>query len=398
MTMRLITRERFSVAQTFSILTALMIALVGLTIVPAHHTAGAQFLPLFAEPGSRWQVISGYNTFTHSVADGNDPYALDIAREDADTSGSIVYSPVTGTVRYADDHCVGLTDQSGVGILMCHLFPDAGARGRAISRGQRLGVVAPPGAAGNNGVSHIHIALTPPNSSAPMPFTGAYALEGVEMPATTEPAAYTGNRFTSTLRRAPIVDAGVDLTVAPRAGVTLGASVTNPEGGALTYTWTQTAGTSVVLTGASGLTGQFTAPLTATTLTFRFTVTELATGDQISDTVTIRVASSVSATATPTATSPASSTTTSSAGTVPRMVSGSVPATGFGLVVFSGGTTAQLVTASGCPAATVAFWTVSNGAFTIYVPGTTVTAVNADWNRIMGSSLPANTPLLARCR
>ena len=168
-----------------------MIALVGLTVVPAHRTEGASYLPLFAEPGSRWQVISGYNTATHSVADANDPYALDIAREDADTSGSIVYSPVSWIVRYADDHCVGLTDTAGVGILMCHLFPDAGARGRAIARGQRLGVVAPPGAAGNNGVSHIHIALTPAGSRLPMPFTGAYALEGVEMSPTTDPAAYT---------------------------------------------------------------------------------------------------------------------------------------------------------------------------------------------------------------
>lgn len=72
---------------------------------------------------------------------------------------------------------------------------------------------------------------------------------------------------------------------------------------------------------------------------------------------------------------------------------------GFGLVVFSGGTNAALVAASGCTAASLTFWsTNASGEFDTYVPGALVSAVNAAWNSRFTSGIPANTPLIGRCQ
>ena len=79
--------------------------------------------------------------------------------------------------------------------------------------------------------------------------------------------------------------------------------------------------------------------------------------------------------------------------------SGSVPAAGgFGLIVASGDIKG-VVTASGCPAASAAFWATVNGNFVTYVPGTTITAVNADFLAASPNGiLPAATPLIAKCK
>ena len=79
--------------------------------------------------------------------------------------------------------------------------------------------------------------------------------------------------------------------------------------------------------------------------------------------------------------------------------SGSVPAAGgFGLIVASGDIKG-VVTASGCPSASAAFWATVNGNFVTYVPGTTITAVNADFLAASPNGiLPAATPLIAKCK
>jgi hypothetical protein len=87
---------------------------------------------------------------------------------------------------------------------------------------------------------------------------------------------------------------------------------------------------------------------------------------------------------------------TSGSGTIS---SGSVPAAGgFGLVVFGGGTTDQLVAASGCPAATSAFYATVNGDFVTYVPGTSIAAVNAAFMAAFPAGIPAGTPLIGKCK
>jgi hypothetical protein len=95
----------------------------------------------------------------------------------------------------------------------------------------------------------------------------------------------------------------------------------------------------------------------------------------------------------------ATGTGTAPAGGSGAIVSGSIPKTGgFGLVVFGGGTVQQLVTATGCPTATMAVWATVAGNFVVYVPGTTIGAVNADFMAAFpGGNIPANTALLGKC-
>ncbi len=71
---------------------------------------------------------------------------------------------------------------------------------------------------------------------------------------------------------------------------------------------------------------------------------------------------------------------------------------GFGLIVASGDIKG-VVTASGCPSATAAFWATVAGNFLTYVPGTTISAVNADFLAAFKDGiLPAATPLIGKCK
>jgi hypothetical protein len=82
-------------------------------------------------------------------------------------------------------------------------------------------------------------------------------------------------------------------------------------------------------------------------------------------------------------------------------ISGSIPAEGgFGLVVFGGGTYAQLTAASGCEQARVAFWVTNPaGQFVVFVPGAAVGAVNAPFQALLPNDfVPWGTPLVGRCQ
>lgn len=77
---------------------------------------------------------------------------------------------------------------------------------------------------------------------------------------------------------------------------------------------------------------------------------------------------------------------------------GALPAQGFALVVFNGGSNGDLVSASGCPSATAAFWVSdANGEFVAFVSATAIQVVNAAWNAMFASGIPANTALIGRC-
>jgi len=101
---------------------------------------------------------------------------------------------------------------------------------------------------------------------------------------------------------------------------------------------------------------------------------------------------------TSTAGGPAAPAAPAAAGSGLLVGSGTVPATGSGLIVFGGGTTAQLVTASKCPAATSSFYaTNAGGQFVTFVPGTTIGAVNAEFTALYPTGIPANTALIGKC-
>ena len=92
--------------------------------------------------------------------------------------------------------------------------------------------------------------------------------------------------------RAPSANAGADQTVASGAAVTLdGSGSSDPDGDTLTYSFVQTSGPNVTLTGANTATPSFTAPTGFTadqTLRFEMTVSDgrLTATDTVSVTVT----------------------------------------------------------------------------------------------------------------
>ena len=89
-------------------------------------------------------------------------------------------------------------------------------------------------------------------------------------------ASFSGQPVTNaTERRRPVADAGNDVQVDAGARVTLdGSASTDPNGGRLTFAWTQTAGETVTLSGADSARLSFTAPAVPDALNFRLTVTD----------------------------------------------------------------------------------------------------------------------------
>ena len=99
---------------------------------------------------------------------------------------------------------------------------------------------------------------------------------------------------TSSSNTAPTADAGSDQTVASATSVTLdGTSSSDADSDALTYTWSQTSGTSVTLSSTTAAQPTFTAPTLAVgdadaVLVFSLTVND-GTVNSSADTVTITV-------------------------------------------------------------------------------------------------------------
>ncbi|MET0532888.1 MAG: glycosyl hydrolase family 18 protein [Steroidobacter sp.] len=86
----------------------------------------------------------------------------------------------------------------------------------------------------------------------------------------------------------PTSSAGPDRNTAPGSAVTLAGSGSDADGSITGYLWSQVAGPTVTLNGASSATASFTAPSSNTTLTFRLRVTDNQ-GATATDDVTITV-------------------------------------------------------------------------------------------------------------
>ncbi|TAK79781.1 MAG: hypothetical protein EPO16_01270 [Dehalococcoidia bacterium] len=362
--------------------TAALLGLILATLVggPVSTEAASLGLRFPAPAGTRWTVASGYNTATHL---GVDPYALDLVRADGvPTAGTPVLAPVSGTLSGGGTGDCAWIRADTVTVLICHIITDAAIpRGTRIFQGQRIGVVAPEGQKGNNGLAHIHLAVNVGGTSGTsLPFDGDYTLDGVPLPATTEPNAYSGAvTFTSTndpALAALQVTAGEDQLVDPRQRVTLTADSAT----GTSYSWTQVSGPTVALT-RSGKTATFTAPDSPGAV-LQFQVSATGPSGVGVDTVEVRVR-----------------------GVAPipvaqrgRIVSGIVQADGLSLVMFGGGTNAELVTGAACGTTSATFWVTVAGRFIGYIPAALVPAVNAEWNAQFPTAIPANTPMVVRCR
>ena len=67
-------------------------------------------------------------------------------------------------------------------------------------------------------------------------------------------------------------------------------------------------------------------------------------------------------------------------------------------MVFGGGSSEQLLSASDCPRTSAAFWATTDGNFVVYVPGTNVSSVNREWSTLFSNGIPNGTPLVAKCQ
>ena len=100
--------------------------------------------------------------------------------------------------------------------------------------------------------------------------------------------AFASTEIVEAVNQPPVANAGADQTVASeQAGVTLdGSGSTDPDGDPITYSWTQTSGPAVTLSGADTATPSFDAPVGPATLEFQL---EVCDAEPLCDTDTVVV-------------------------------------------------------------------------------------------------------------
>lgn len=84
----------------------------------------------------------------------------------------------------------------------------------------------------------------------------------------------------------------------------------------------------------------------------------------------------------------------------PAIIGGTVPASGIAFVVFSGGTSDQLVAAveaGGCPQSKLRLYATESGVFVPFIPASQVELVNASWHALFADGIPATRPLVVVC-
>lgn len=113
---------------------------------------------------------------------------------------------------------------------------------------------------------------------------------GLQLTVTDNGGASHSDTVTVTVNAPPSADAGADQTVQAGAAVSLAGSGVDSDGAIASYTWTQTGGEAVVLSGSNTATLSFTAPGVAANLSFQLTVID-DHGASHSDTAIITVVS-----------------------------------------------------------------------------------------------------------
>jgi len=126
-----------------------------------------------------------------------------------------------------------------------------------------------------------------PGANAPTPAKSCDA----QAPPPSPPNPPATNPDPATPAQTPVANAGPDIKFRPGVMVTLNgkndnAAITASD---LTYAWTQTSGPTITLTGADKATASFTAPASASLVTYAFTLTVKSTsaGTSSTDSVTL---------------------------------------------------------------------------------------------------------------
>jgi LmbE family N-acetylglucosaminyl deacetylase len=138
-----------------------------------------------------------------------------------------------------------------------------------------------------------------PTFVAPPPLTGPQILRFslfVSDGFTSSPPDTVDIVVSGTVNAPPVANAGLDVTAVPGASVSLnGSGSSDPEGLAITYQWTQTGGTAVVLSSATAASPAFAIPPSTPNgnLTFRLVVSD-GVNTSAPDTVIVTVVGSMS--------------------------------------------------------------------------------------------------------
>jgi murein DD-endopeptidase MepM/ murein hydrolase activator NlpD len=155
--------------------------------------------------GGSWAIMQGYNGSSHQNQDSlwQYYYSLDLVRQDGETAGQTVYSPVNGVVRWTDPGSGGMSIDMGDGhaVAMFHVAFDGSLQaGTPVSQGQAIGTISGSGGPGFAGTPHLHFTLWTSDDSGNWdreaePFTGKYAIAGMDFPDTGGSSQYAGTTF-----------------------------------------------------------------------------------------------------------------------------------------------------------------------------------------------------------
>lgn len=155
--------------------------------------------------GGSWSIMQGYNGSSHQNQDSlwQYYYSLDLVRDDGGTAGQTVYSPVNGVVRWTDPSSGGMSIDMGDGyaVAMFHVAFDGSLQaGTPVSQGQPIGTISGSGGPGFAGTAHVHFTLWTSDDNGnwdreAQPFTGKYAIAGMDFPDVGGSYQYSGATF-----------------------------------------------------------------------------------------------------------------------------------------------------------------------------------------------------------
>lgn len=155
--------------------------------------------------GGAWSIMQGYNGSSHQNQDDlwQYYYSFDLVRDDGRTAGETVYSPVNGTVTWTDPSTGGISIDIGGNHAVAMFHVDFAGRykaGTPVSQGEPMGIISGSGGPGFAGSPHLHFTLWKSSDDGnwdrhAVPFTGAYAIEGMDFPDIGGGSQYAGTTF-----------------------------------------------------------------------------------------------------------------------------------------------------------------------------------------------------------